>query len=54
MWIEPNCRKISTILKMPIELNCRKIPTYQVKEWKFGLDQTVGNLYDLKRVKILM
>ena len=36
MWIEPNCRKISTILKMSIELNCRKIPTIQVEEWKFG------------------
>ena len=54
MWIEPNCRKISTILKMSIVLICRKIPTIQVEEWKFGLDQTVGNFYDLKRVKILM
>ena len=54
MWIEPNCRKISTILKMSIELKPRKIPTIQVKEWKFGLDQIVGNLYGLKRVKILM
>ena len=51
MWIEPNCRKISTILKMSIELNCRKIPIIQVKDWKFGLDQTVGNLHDFKKSK---
>ena len=42
------------ILKMSIELNCRKIPNIQVKDWKFGLDQTVGNLHDSKRVTILM
>ena len=54
MWIEPNCRKFSKILKMSIELNCWKIPTIQVRDWKLGLDQTVGNLYGLKRVKILI
>ena len=54
MWIEANCRKISTILKMSIELNYRKIPTIQVEEWKFGLDRTVRNFYDLKREKKLM
>ena len=42
------------ILNMSIELNCRKIPTIQVKEWKCVLNQIVGNLCDLKRVKILM
>ena len=55
MWMGPNCRKIPTIWNMSIRLNCRKMPAI----WKIcagkllWLNQIVGRLYYLKRVKFL-
>ena len=53
MWIEPNCRKLPTILKMSIELNCRKT-SYNLKSGNFGLDQMVRKLSLFEQSKSLM
>ena len=42
MWIETNCRKIPTILKMWTESNCRQI-RYDCMSKSFDLDQIVGH-----------
>ena len=55
MWIELNCRKIPSLWKVWSEPNCRKIPTISkmCARKLLWLNQIIGRLYDLKRVKFL-